>query len=93
MDTVRDGLKRVLALRVLALSIVLVVSLTSIYDVVTDHACVLRLYQHVGRTYLADAEDMTIPGGPAGHVDARVIRPVDTTGALPVIMYFHGGAG
>jgi acetyl esterase/lipase len=39
----------------------------------------------------ADIQDMSIRGGPNGHVDIRIIRPRDSTEALPVIMYFHGG--
>lgn len=39
----------------------------------------------------ADIQDMSIPGGPKGHIDIRIIRPKDSTEALPVVMYFHGG--
>jgi acetyl esterase/lipase len=35
-------------------------------------------------------EDLTIAGGPHGHIAVRLIRPADTTGALPVILYVHG---
>jgi len=38
-----------------------------------------------------DGEDRTIPGGPTGEVSLRIIRPQAITGALPGIMYFHGG--
>jgi acetyl esterase/lipase len=31
-----------------------------------------------------------VPDGPAGDVDVRIIRPVGTTGDLPVIIYTHG---
>jgi acetyl esterase len=41
----------------------------------------------------AQEEDITIPGGPNGKVSARIIRPANSTGKLPVIMYTHGGAG
>ncbi len=34
---------------------------------------------------------MTIPGGPTGHVNIRIIRPAESTEALPVVMYYHGG--
>jgi acetyl esterase len=39
----------------------------------------------------ADIEDRTIPGGPKGQVAIRIVRPKDSTGALPAVMYFHGG--
>jgi len=39
----------------------------------------------------ADIEDRTIPGGPKGDVSLRIVRPKGKTGALPVVMYFHGG--
>jgi len=39
----------------------------------------------------ADIVDLSIPGGPRGHVDIRIIRPMGSTEALPVVMYFHGG--
>ncbi len=39
----------------------------------------------------ADVVDMSIPGGPTGQVDVRIIRPRGSTDALPVVMYFHGG--
>jgi acetyl esterase len=31
-----------------------------------------------------------VPGGPAGEVDVRIVRPKDATGTLPVIVYTHG---
>jgi hypothetical protein len=34
--------------------------------------------------------DMTVPGGPSGAVSVRILRPRDTTGPLPVIVYIHG---
>ena len=39
----------------------------------------------------ADIDDHQIPGGPKGQVSIRIIRPKETTEALPAIMYFHGG--
>lgn len=39
----------------------------------------------------ADIEDRKIAVGPRGEVAIRVVRPQGGTGALPVIMYFHGG--
>src|SRR5258708_17770820 len=39
----------------------------------------------------ADIEDRMIPGGPTGEVSIRIIRPQSASGALPVVMYFHGG--
>jgi len=39
----------------------------------------------------ADIEDKTFPVGPGGEVSVRVFRPKGAKGALPVVMYFHGG--
>ena len=33
---------------------------------------------------------MEIPGGPAGTVQVRIVKPADATGLLPVILYLHG---
>ncbi len=37
-----------------------------------------------------DEEWITVSGGPTGSVKARIVRPADSTGALPVILYIHG---
>ena len=37
-----------------------------------------------------DVTDVTVPGGPSGLVSVRVLRPLGTTGPLPVIVYIHG---
>jgi acetyl esterase len=37
-----------------------------------------------------DVTDMTVPGGPSGSVSVRILRPLGTTGPLPVIVYIHG---
>src|SRR6202171_2040027 len=37
-----------------------------------------------------DIEDTTLPGGPAGEVSVRILRPQGATGALPVFIYIHG---
>lgn len=39
----------------------------------------------------ADIEDLTIPVGPKGETNIRIIRPKDNKSQLPAIMYFHGG--
>jgi acetyl esterase len=39
----------------------------------------------------AQIEDIALPVGPTGSVPIRIIRPVGTAEALPVVMYFHGG--
>lgn len=39
----------------------------------------------------AHVEDRTIPVGPRGDVQIRVLRPEGASGALPIVMYFHGG--
>ncbi len=85
------GLKKVLAQRVLALSIVFVVSLTSISGVLFDNISGLKVSGSTEQANLVDIEEVSIPGGPAGHVEVQIIRPSGNTEALPVIMYFHGG--
>ncbi|MBO0778603.1 MAG: alpha/beta hydrolase, partial [Ktedonobacteraceae bacterium] len=40
---------------------------------------------------LANSEDVIISGGPTGEISLRVVKPQDTTAALPGVMYFHGG--
>ena len=39
----------------------------------------------------ADCEDCTIRGGPTGEIALRLVRPHGASGALPGVMYFHGG--
>ncbi|HWK43598.1 MAG TPA: alpha/beta hydrolase [Stellaceae bacterium] len=39
----------------------------------------------------ADIKDMTIPAGPTGQIRLRIVRPAGISGALPVVLYFHGG--
>ncbi|MDN5882992.1 MAG: alpha/beta hydrolase [Nitrosospira sp.] len=37
-----------------------------------------------------DIEELTVPGGPSGHVSLRIVRPPNAVGDLPVILYIHG---
>ena len=39
----------------------------------------------------ADIEDMTFPVGPTGAVPVRIVRPRNTVGIIPAVMFFHGG--
>jgi len=39
----------------------------------------------------ANIEDMTFPVGPTGAVPVRIVRPKNTVGIIPVVMFFHGG--
>ena len=39
----------------------------------------------------ASIQDLTIPVGPLGAVDLRIVRPEGVSEALPAVMYFHGG--
>ncbi|HVJ42860.1 MAG TPA: alpha/beta hydrolase [Dongiaceae bacterium] len=39
----------------------------------------------------ADVEARTLPVGPSGKTQVHVVRPAGAKGALPVVMYFHGG--
>lgn len=36
-------------------------------------------------------EDLTIPDGKNGKISIRIVRPPNTNGKQPVVMYFHGG--
>lgn len=36
-------------------------------------------------------KDVTLPVGPTGRTDIRVMRPANATGVLPAIIYIHGG--
>jgi acetyl esterase len=42
-------------------------------------------------TQPADSSDRTIRGGPTGEIALRIVRPQGANGALPAVMYFHGG--
>jgi acetyl esterase len=42
-------------------------------------------------TLPADNEDRTIRCGPTGEIALRLVRPPGARGALPGVMYFHGG--
>jgi acetyl esterase/lipase len=37
-----------------------------------------------------DEEWITVSVGPTGSVRARIVKPADATGTLPVIIYIHG---
>ena len=39
----------------------------------------------------ASVEDMIWPVGPLGSIPVRIVRPMNTVGIVPVVMYFHGG--
>lgn len=39
----------------------------------------------------ANIEDLTIPGGSAGDISIRIVRPVNVQEKLKPVMYFHGG--
>lgn len=57
-----------------------------------DARKVLTKVQDVNVTKLpTDIEDITIPKGPRGNTNIRIIRPKHIESKLPVIMYFHGG--
>ncbi|GAA4846434.1 alpha/beta hydrolase [Pseudonocardia benzenivorans] len=38
-----------------------------------------------------DEEWVSVDGGPTGPVDVRIVRPQGSTGALPTLLYMHGG--
>jgi acetyl esterase len=39
----------------------------------------------------ADLRDLTLPVGPTGHVQVRIVRPPRRSGMLPGVVYGHGG--
>ena len=39
----------------------------------------------------AVVEPHTIPGGPDGEISITIVRPVDSNGSLPAVVYTHGG--
>ncbi|HEY8981826.1 MAG TPA: alpha/beta hydrolase [Streptomyces sp.] len=45
-----------------------------------------------GETDMPDVDEewVTVPGGPTGSVRARIVRPAQDEGTLPVIVYIHG---
>ncbi|MDX3244320.1 alpha/beta hydrolase [Streptomyces sp. ME18-1-4] len=43
----------------------------------------------IGKPEIAE-EWVTVQGGPTGSVRARIVRPADSEGPLPVIIYIHG---
>lgn len=59
----------------------------------TDARAVLAGAQSAAAVTLPDVsiKDVTLPLGPSGHTDIRVIRPMGATGVLPAIVYMHGG--
>ena len=42
-------------------------------------------------TLPADIQDLTIPVGPKGNINIRIIRPKGNNDTLPVIIWIHGG--
>jgi acetyl esterase len=44
-----------------------------------------------GKLAPAEEKEVTLPVGPTGKTQVRVIRPTDVKGMTPVVMYFHGG--
>jgi acetyl esterase/lipase len=49
-----------------------------------------RLQASPAHLLAADLTDVAVPGGPAGEVRVRVVRPPGSAGPLPVILYIHG---
>jgi acetyl esterase/lipase len=63
----------------------------------TDNCCrprVRQVLEGVQRSPIdkpdVKIEDLTIAGGPHGHIAVRRIRPAGSTATLPVILYVHG---
>jgi acetyl esterase/lipase len=49
-----------------------------------------RLQASPAHLLAADLTDIAVPGGPAGEVRVRIVRPPGSAGPLPVILYIHG---
>lgn len=64
-----------------------------IYELsIEDARKVLSKVQDINITKLPAAiEDYTIPVGPKGEINIRIIRPKNNELKLPAVMYFHGG--
>ena len=60
---------------------------------IADARGVLSGVQKAASVTLADVQikDVTLPLGPTGSTNIRVVRPSDATAALPAIIYMHGG--
>jgi acetyl esterase len=58
-----------------------------------DARAVLSGVQKAAEVTLPDVQikDVTLPVGPGGQTDIRVMRPAGATDALPVVIYMHGG--
>lgn len=64
-----------------------------IYELaIEDARNVLSKVQDINIAKLpADIKDYTIPVGPKGNTNIRIIRPENNESKLPTVMYFHGG--
>ncbi|RYY23661.1 MAG: alpha/beta hydrolase [Sphingomonadales bacterium] len=60
---------------------------------IPDARGVLSGVQKAASVTFADVQikDVTLPLGPTGSTSIRVVRPSGATGALPAIIYMHGG--
>ncbi len=60
---------------------------------IADARAVLSGVQKSAAVPLADVQikDVVLPVGPTGSTSIRVVRPAGATGALPAIIYMHGG--
>lgn len=60
---------------------------------IADARDVLSSVQKSAAVTLADVQikDVMLPLGPTGSTSIRVVRPAGATGALPAIIYMHGG--
>jgi acetyl esterase/lipase len=77
------GLKRMLAAIMVLISLSMILPTAMAVDASRSHA-----FEQIDKTTYAD---LTIPGGPTGHINVRIIRPIESSETLPVVMYYHGG--
>ncbi len=64
-----------------------------IYTLTPDEArqVLEKAQADVTDAFPADVRDVSLPAGPAGRVDVRIIKPTGSMTNLPVIVYLHGG--
>lgn len=64
-----------------------------IYTLTPDEArqVLEKAQADVTDAFPADVRDLSLPAGPAGRVDVRIVKPTGSLTNLPVIVYFHGG--
>ena len=85
-------MRAILTQKVLVSIILFAILFTSFHFAFTSYIRIQSpMIKQVYRSDSTSIEDMSLPGGPTGHVNIRIIRPIEPADSPPVIMYFHGG--